>query len=191
MAEGLLEGILGGDGEKPEIEAPEALAGAEAFATAVAAKLSGSDPEVARDTSAFLKEQTQLLRVQKEHLKDEHALRIAHLRNQLSDESLRAFGLRLRVGFQIFLLLVATVIGVGAAVMIRDAVASRSIVVDTFDVSPSLAAQTPEWPHRSGGPARSVDATAGRDPHVGTEAGDFKCLDQRHRDRSARDGDLN
>jgi hypothetical protein len=37
MAEGMLDGILGGEEEKPEAEAPEALAGAETFAAAVAA----------------------------------------------------------------------------------------------------------------------------------------------------------
>jgi len=141
MAEGLLGGILGSEGEKPEVEAPEALAGAEAFAAAVAARLSSSDPEVARDTSAFLKKQTQILDTQNRHLEDEHALRVAHLRNQLSEESIRRFGLRLRIGFQLFLVLVATVIGLGVAVMIRDAFASRSVVIDSFDVSPGLAAQ--------------------------------------------------
>ena len=64
MAEGLIGGIFGGEDEKPEVEAPEALANAEAFAAAVAARLSASDPEVARDTSAFLKKQTQLLETQ-------------------------------------------------------------------------------------------------------------------------------
>ena len=141
MAEGLLGGILGHEAEKPEVEAPEALAGAEAFAAAVAARLSASDPEVARDTSAFLKEQTQLLKVQKEHLKDEHALRLAHLRNQLGEETVRRFGLRLRVGFQLFLALVATVIGVGGAVMLRDAFSSRSVVVEAFDAPATLAAR--------------------------------------------------
>jgi tetratricopeptide (TPR) repeat protein len=141
VAEGLLGGILGHEAEKPEVEAPEALAGAEAFAAAVAARLSASDPEVARDTSAFLKEQTQLLKVQKEHLKDEHALRLAHLRNQLGEETVRRFGLRLRVGFQLFLALVATVIGVGGAVMLRDAFSSRSVVVEAFDAPATLAAR--------------------------------------------------
>lgn len=60
MAEGLLAGVLGGEEGKPEVETSEALPGAEAFAAAVAAKLAGDDPEVARDTSAFLKKQTQL-----------------------------------------------------------------------------------------------------------------------------------
>jgi hypothetical protein len=41
MAEGLLGGVLGGEDEKPAVEAPDALACAEAFAAAVAAKLVG------------------------------------------------------------------------------------------------------------------------------------------------------
>ena len=140
MAEGMLGGILGDD-EKPEAEAPEALAGAEAFAAAVAAKLAGSDPEVARDTSAFLKKQAQLLDTQNRHLEDEHALRLAHLRHQLREENVRRFGLRLRVGFQLFIALVATVIGVGGAVMFRDAVTSRRVVIEPFDAPPAFAAR--------------------------------------------------
>src|ERR1017187_8823178 len=142
MAEGMLGGILGGEEEKPEVEAPEALAGAEAFAAAVAAKLSGNDPGVARKTEEFLSEQTQLLKVQKEHLKDEHSLRVAHLRNQLREENVRRFGLRLRTGFQLLIVLFATVIGVGLAVMIYDAVHSRSVVIDPFEISPVLATQS-------------------------------------------------
>jgi hypothetical protein len=108
VAEGILGGVLGDEDDKSEVEAPHALAGAEAFASAVTAKLAGNDPEVARNTSAFLKEQTELLKVQKEHLKDEHALRIAHLRNQLREEKVRRFGLRLRVGFRLFIALLAS-----------------------------------------------------------------------------------
>jgi hypothetical protein len=63
-----------------------------------------------RDTSLFLKRQAQLLQIQAEHLEEEHALRLAHLRNQLREENVRRFGLRLRVSFQLFLVLVATVI---------------------------------------------------------------------------------
>ena len=37
MAEGVVEGVLGGEDEKLEAETPEAFAGAEAFAVAVAA----------------------------------------------------------------------------------------------------------------------------------------------------------
>jgi hypothetical protein len=39
MAEGILGGILGEDQEKPEVESPDVLASADAFAAAIAAKL--------------------------------------------------------------------------------------------------------------------------------------------------------
>jgi len=141
MAEGMLGGILGGGEEKPEVEAPEALASAEAFAAAVAAKLTGNDPGVARKTETFLDKQAQLLETQNTHLKDEHALRVAHLRNQLREEKVRRFGLRLRVGFQLFLALVGTVIGIGGAVTIYDALTSRRVVIEPFDAPPALAAR--------------------------------------------------
>src|SRR5246127_667025 len=141
MAEGLLGRVLGGEAEKPEVEVPEAPASAEAFAAAVAAIASRQDPGVARKTEEFLSEQTQLLKVQKKHLEDEHELRLRHLRNQLGEENVRRFGLRLRVGFQLFLALVATVIGVGGAVMLRDAFTSRSVVVEAFDAPLALAAR--------------------------------------------------
>src|SRR5450755_168894 len=128
MAKRVLGRILGHEEEKPEVEAPEALASAEAFAAAVAAIASRQDPGVARKTEEFLSEQTQLLKVQKEHLKDEHALRLAHLRHELGEENIRRFGLRLRVGFQLFIALAATVIGVSAALAIYDAVHSRNVV---------------------------------------------------------------
>jgi hypothetical protein len=72
VAEGLLGRILGDEAEKP-LEVPEALASAEAFAAAVAAIASRQDPGVTRKTEEFPGEQTQLLKVQKEHLNDEHA----------------------------------------------------------------------------------------------------------------------
>jgi hypothetical protein len=43
MSEDLLGGILGDEEEKPEVEAPEALASATAFAAAVAAIASRQD----------------------------------------------------------------------------------------------------------------------------------------------------
>ncbi len=140
MADSMLGGILGGDDEKPAVEAPEAFAGADGFAAAVAARLSATDPEVARDTSAFLKKQAQLLDTQRRYLEDEHAARLHYLQGQAREVDIRRFGLRLRVAFQIFIALIATVIGVGIALMIHDAVESRSVVIDPFDAPPSLAA---------------------------------------------------
>src|ERR1700730_4618672 len=141
MAEGLVGGVLGGEDDKSEIETPEAVPGTEAFAAAVAAKLAGNDPGVARKTEEFLSDQSYLLKLQARHLQDEHALRIAHLRNQAREGKVRRFSLRLRVGFQLFIAFVAAIIGIAAAIMIRDAFASRRVVIEAFDAPPALAAR--------------------------------------------------
>jgi tetratricopeptide (TPR) repeat protein len=143
MPERVLGGILGGEEGRPEAEAPEALAGAEAFAAAIAHHASIQNPEVAHKTVEFLNKQSQLLEIQAEHLKDEHALRLAHLRHQLREENIRRFGLRIRVGFQLFFVLVATVIGIGGTMMFFDAVHSRSVVIDPFEVAPNIADHVP------------------------------------------------
>jgi tetratricopeptide (TPR) repeat protein len=176
MAEGLLGGVLGEDDEKSEVDAPDALAGAEAFASAVAAKLAGSDPEVARDTSAFLKKQARLLDTQNGHLEDEHALRVAHLHNQLREEKVRRFGLRLRVGLQLFVVLVATVIGIGIAVMIRDAVTSRRVVFE-FDAPPALAARGVTGNLQAGLDADLADAAANAGVGTMVAAADLTTAD--------------
>jgi tetratricopeptide (TPR) repeat protein len=140
MAEGLVGGVLGDDDAKPELQSAETLAGAEAFAAAVAAIASRQDPEVARKTAQFLDHQSRLLETQREHLKDEHAARLHLLRGQAREVDIRRFGLRLRVAFQVFIALLATAIGLGVAIMIRDAVTSHSVVIDSFNAPPSLAA---------------------------------------------------
>jgi tetratricopeptide (TPR) repeat protein len=139
MAEGMLGGILGEEDEKGEVEAPDALSGAEAFASAVAHKLAGNDPEVARKTVEFLGKQSQLLETQNKHLEEDHAARLHYLRGQAREVDIRRFALRLRVGLQIFLVLVATVVGIGALILIRDAVEDHGLVVEAFSVPPDLA----------------------------------------------------
>ena len=139
MTEGLLGSLVGQEEERADVETPEALAGVQAFAAAVAAKLAGNDPAVARKTEAFLDKQARLLEVQAEHLEGEYAARLHLLQGQAREVDLRRFGLRLRVGFQLFIVLFATFVGIGAAVMIRDAVTSRRVVIEPFDVPGTLA----------------------------------------------------
>jgi len=141
MAEGLFAGILGEEDEKPEVETTETLTGADAFAAAIAAKLAGNDPQVARDTSTFLGKQSRLLDIQAKHLEDEHAARLHYLQGQAREVDIRRFALRLRLGFQLFIALVAMAIGIGLAVMIHDAVTSRRVVIEPFHAPPSLAAR--------------------------------------------------
>ena len=141
MAEGLLGGVLGEEDEKPDVEAAGTLPGAEAFAAAVAARLSASDPEVAKKTAAFLEEQAHLVKVQAKHLEDEHAARLHYLQGQAREVDIRRFGLRLRVGFQLFIVFLATAIGIAVIVMIHDAVTSRRVVMEPFHAPPGLAAR--------------------------------------------------
>ena len=144
MDEGLLGTALGGEEDQPEGEAVApaggaATTGAEAFAAAVAAIASRQDPGVAQKTQEFLSDQSRLLKAHLKNLEDEHELRLAHLRNQLREQRIRRSGLLLRVAFQLFIALVATVIGAGILVMLRDAFTSRSVVVESFDAPAALA----------------------------------------------------
>ena len=139
MEEGLLEGALGGEEEKLESEAIDSPARAEAFASAVAARLSANDPEVARKTAEFLTNQSALLKVQRRQLEEEHAERLHLRKGQAKEIELRRLSLRLRVGFQLFLVLVAIVIALGALVLVHDAVTSRSVLVEPFEVAQRLS----------------------------------------------------
>lgn len=142
MAENLFEGLLGGEDEGPEAEAgQEARASAEAFAAAVAADQAKRDPAVARATERFLQQQASLLKSQEDELNEQRALRLAHLQSQHREGKLRRIGQRLRLGFQVFTILIFSLLGLGLLVMIHDAFTSQSVVVEPFDTPPALAAR--------------------------------------------------
>lgn len=125
MAEGVLGGIGGGADAKPELEASASPASAAAFAAAIAHHASIHNPDVARDAAAFLRGQLRHVQVQTEHLEEEHTLRL--------------FGLRMRIAWQLFIALVATVIGGVGAILLHDAITSRGVVIEPFEVPASLA----------------------------------------------------
>jgi tetratricopeptide (TPR) repeat protein len=129
MAEGMLDGVLGDDDE----ERVSTEAGPEAFAAAVAANVANQSPEVAAKTAAFFDKQIEVLEVQRKTLE-------AELEFFEVEWGPRLFGIRMRTGFQIFFVLIATVIGIGIAFVIHDAVTSRSVVIDPFEAPPALAA---------------------------------------------------
>ena len=142
MAEGLLGGLLGGEEDGSAAEAgAEATLTAEAYAAAVAADHAKYDPGVAHATQAFLEEQALLLKAQREELIEQRALRLSHLKSQSREGKLRRFGQRIRNGMQVLTALVFAVIGVGLGVMVYDAFTAHSVVVDTFDTPPALAAR--------------------------------------------------
>jgi hypothetical protein len=130
VAEGLVGGVLGGEEEE---NAASTTGGSQAFAAAVAANLANHSPEVATATAAFFREQTELVKAQRKTVEAEHEYFELEWRPRL-------LGVRLRIAFQIFIALGATVIGMAVAIMIRDAVTSRRVVIDPFHAAPGLAA---------------------------------------------------
>ena len=130
MAEGLLRGVLGGEEDE---KGDSTRVGPEGFSAALAANLANQSPEVAAETVAFLRQQTKVLRVQEKTFEAEHDFFEV-------EWGPRLLGIRLRVAFQIFIAIAATVIGIGAVIAIYDAVHSRSVVIDSFETPPAMAA---------------------------------------------------
>ena len=141
MAEGLLGGLIGEAEDEPEESQREALASAEAFAAAIAADHAKYDPDVARAATEFLRDQSRLLREQTEQVKAERHLRLHHLHCQTRDGRIRRAGARIRVAMQLFVALIATVVGAFLVSMFYDAVASRTVVVEAFKAPSILASR--------------------------------------------------
>jgi tetratricopeptide (TPR) repeat protein len=128
-----MSGVLGADAESPaEGSAPETATPLDPTAAALAAEAAKSDPELSREASAYFRRQSHLVDVQTEHLHEQRAVNLQLLK-------LRRFDERLRVGLRIFVILVATVIGIFGAVLLHDAVTSRSVVIEPFETPRALA----------------------------------------------------
>lgn len=140
MAEGLIGEVLSSEDDKPEVEPSQPRVSAEAFAAAVAALAAHQDPELAHETAGFLKEQTELLSTQRQHLIDEHPLRLTQLRHQVRLLRAQRFGQSIRIAFQVVVALLAVVAAIGVVVLLHDAFSSRSVVIEPFETPPDLAA---------------------------------------------------
>jgi tetratricopeptide (TPR) repeat protein len=132
MAEGLLEGVLGGEEEKID----PTVGGTEPIVAAVAANLAGQNPEVAAKTAAMFDRQTRLLELQCKNVEAEYEV-------FESEAGPRLLALRLRTGFQLFFALIATVIGLALAIVVYSATQSRGVVIEPFDIAPNIAAEVP------------------------------------------------
>ncbi len=141
MADDLLTGVLGGEDEQPETEAPQAPAGAEAFAAATAAIESRQDAGVARKTESFLEKQTELLGLQAQHLRDEHSARLVHLRLTVAAAKRKRYADHMRNA--LYTCIALLVLGVLLAVirMTFEAMSDHGLVVDDFTVPADFAAR--------------------------------------------------
>ncbi len=98
---------------------------------AVAANTEKQDPEVVAETVALFREQRELLKAQRRTVESEHEI-------FEREWGPRLFGMRLRVAFQVFVALVASIFGLGGAMIIRDALTSHRVIVDPFHSPPPL-----------------------------------------------------
>jgi tetratricopeptide (TPR) repeat protein len=124
--------ILGADTESPA-ESMVAETPLDPTAAALAAEVAKSDPELAQKASAYFDKQSHLVEVQTEHLHEQRAVTLQLLQ-------LKRFGELLRVGLQVFFILVATGISIGILVMLRDAFTSHRVEIEPFHTPPSLSA---------------------------------------------------
>lgn len=134
MAEsGGISGLLGTDSESPaEGTIPETPTPLDPTAAALAAEAAKSNPELAESASAYFVKQSRLVEIQTEHLHEQRAVNLQLLKLKRFDE-------RLRVSLRLFVILVATVVGIGALLVIRDAIADHGLVVEAFSVPPDMA----------------------------------------------------
>jgi tetratricopeptide (TPR) repeat protein len=134
MAEGgRISGVLGA-GTEPPAEGSVSENPLDPTAAALAAELAQHDPELAQEASAYFRKQSHLVEVQTEHLHEQRVVNLQLLKLKRFDE-------RLRVGLRVFVILFATVIGIGGVVLIRDAVTSRQVIIEPFHTPPGLAAR--------------------------------------------------
>jgi tetratricopeptide (TPR) repeat protein len=127
--------ILGTQSESAdEGSTPESPTPLDPTAAALAAGAARNDPELARAASAYFRKQSHLVEIQTEHLHEQRVVNLQLLK-------LKRWGERLRVGLQVFIILAATVIGIGVVMLVRDAATSRRVVLEPFHAPPGLAAR--------------------------------------------------
>jgi tetratricopeptide (TPR) repeat protein len=130
--DGIIEGVVGGG--EAETQDADSQSGIDPIAAALATNAAATDETIAPDLKDYLNKQARLVEIQSEHLHEQRKVLLSNLK-------LRRWIDRLKLGVQLFIILAATVIGLGFAVMIFDAFRSNSVVVETFDTPPALAAR--------------------------------------------------
>ena len=129
---GIIDGVLGGgEAEAPEVDTASGL---DPVAAALASLATRTGEPLDPRLGSYLEKQARLVEIQTEHLHEQRAVLLSSLRIRRSTD-------RLKLGMQLFITLAAAVIGLGAAVMLVDAVRARSVVVEPFDAPPALAAR--------------------------------------------------
>ena len=121
-------------GAEEPAEAGPAQAALDPAAAALAMDAARTDPALAAAATRYFQRQARLVDVQTEHLHEQREVTLSQLK-------LKRLGERLKVGLQLFVVLVAIAAAIGLAEMIWSATQDRSLVVEAFSVPPDLAAR--------------------------------------------------
>ena len=132
MAEGVLEGVLGGEPEE-EAEA-EGLAGGDPIAISAAMGAARHDPKLAAKLGAYVDQQARLIGIQTEHLHEQRSLVLSRLR-------WRRFGDRIKALLQLMTVGVGLAIAAAVSWMAWDARQANGLVIEPFSTPPEFAAQ--------------------------------------------------
>lgn len=126
-----------------DAEGAQARSGAPAageLAAAFALEQARDDPKVRAKAAAFLDRQAKLSKLQHDMLADERPLRLGNFHTDNREGELRRLGLWLRNLFQLFVAVVAGLVGIGAIILVHDAATSQRVVMEPFNTPPALAA---------------------------------------------------
>jgi len=128
----LIESLIGG-AESEVLSGGEGIsAGPDPAAAAAAIDAARADPTLSAEAADYFRKQARLVDIQTEHLHEQRAVQISHLK-------LRRFSDRLRAATQVFFILAATVAGLGLLIMLNDAFTSKSVVIEAFKAPSVLA----------------------------------------------------
>ena len=141
MAEGVLEGILGGEGAEESEGESVSTAVSDGLAMAAALDAARHDPKLARKLGGYVDRQaaladhqTRLIQLQTEHLHEQRVLTLSHLR-------WRRFSDRMKAVLQIMTTVVGLGVAAGVGWMAWSASQERGLVIEPFSVPPDMAAR--------------------------------------------------
>lgn len=105
------------------------------------AELPGATAGEAQKPRQGHSDQSLILRIQTDYLKYERELEHAELQDRQQEERVRRTSMRVRLALLVLAVAVVAVIGLFAAVLIREAVTARGVVVEPFHAPPDLVAR--------------------------------------------------
>jgi tetratricopeptide (TPR) repeat protein len=119
------------DAEEPGAAEPAALT-ADAVAMAMAADADPAKPTLAARAAEYYEKNARLIGIQTEHLHEQRGI-------QLDLARMKRLSERLRIGIQLVFILLALIVALYVALMLHDAIASRTVVIEPFDAPPRMA----------------------------------------------------